>query len=259
MTGETRTIGDARVSFHPAGHVPGSAQIRVEHKGEVWVASGDYKTVDDGLSEPFEPVRCHTFITECTFGLPVFRWRPQAEVMAEVGAWWHETAATGKVAMLGAYSLGKAQRLLAALPEGPGPVLTHGAVEGVTQVLRDAGLALPSGTYLARIVAGAEVHSRKMMLLKISSRGPRKVKCELRGRSVEAKRLATYTAQVQSERPKTLMTRPGLRPKSTRKPRPRTFSKRRSRPRADRVKMPAPIMVPSPMAIPSFKPSSRRR
>ncbi len=141
--GETRQIGDARVSFHPAGHVPGSAQVRVEIGGEVWAVSGDYKTEADGLAEPFAPVRCHAFVTECTFGLPVFRWRPQAEVMAEVGDWWHQTAAAGRVAMLGAYSLGKAQRLLAALPEGPGPVLTHGAVEGVTQVLRDAGLALP--------------------------------------------------------------------------------------------------------------------
>ena len=141
--GEARQIGGSRVSFHPAGHVPGSAQVRVEVAGRVWVVSGDYKTEADGLAEPFEPVRCHAFVTECTFGLPVFRWRPQAEVMAEVCDWWRACAAEGRVAMLGAYSLGKAQRLLAALPEGPGPILTHGAVEGVSAVLRDAGLPLP--------------------------------------------------------------------------------------------------------------------
>jgi putative mRNA 3-end processing factor len=84
--GEVRRIGDAIVSFHPAGHVPGSAQIRVEVAGEVWVVSGDYKVEDDGLSEPFEPVRCHTFISECTFGLPVFRWAPQAEIANRPGS-----------------------------------------------------------------------------------------------------------------------------------------------------------------------------
>ena len=86
--GERRQIGGAIVSFHPAGHVPGSAQIRVEVAGEVWVASGDYKVVDDGLSTPFEPVRCHHFITESTFGLPVFRWPDQAQVAQQINDWW---------------------------------------------------------------------------------------------------------------------------------------------------------------------------
>ncbi|HSF63201.1 MAG TPA: DNA ligase-associated DEXH box helicase, partial [Paracoccaceae bacterium] len=80
--GETRRIGGVTVSFHPAGHVPGSAQIRVERGGEVWVVSGDYKVEPDGLSEPFAPVPCHAFITECTFGLQLFRWAPQAQVAA---------------------------------------------------------------------------------------------------------------------------------------------------------------------------------
>ncbi|HBR83919.1 MAG TPA: DNA ligase-associated DEXH box helicase, partial [Erythrobacter sp.] len=96
--GEVRQIGGAQVSFHPAGHVPGSAQIRVEVDGEIWVASGDYKVVDDGLSDPLEPVRCHHFITESTFGLPVFRWAEQAAVAAEINAWWAGCAAQGKTA-----------------------------------------------------------------------------------------------------------------------------------------------------------------
>lgn len=79
-----RRIGDALVSFHPAGHVPGSAQIRIELRGEVWVVSGDYKTEADGLSEPFEPVRCHSFVTESTFGLPVFRWPDRDRIAAEL-------------------------------------------------------------------------------------------------------------------------------------------------------------------------------
>ena len=84
--GETCQIGAARVSLHPAGHVPGSAQVRVEVGGEVWVVSGDYKVEADGVSEPFAPVACHSFISECTFGLPLFRWQPQAEIAAEIAA-----------------------------------------------------------------------------------------------------------------------------------------------------------------------------
>lgn len=141
--GETREIGGVCFSFHPAGHIPGSAQIRVEHKGEVWVVSGDYKTEKDGLSEPFEPVRCNTFITECTFGLPVFKWRPQAEVLDEINGWWRENAGEGRASVLGAYSLGKAQRLLAGLDPSIGPIFTHGAVENVNGVLRGQGLKLP--------------------------------------------------------------------------------------------------------------------
>ncbi len=137
------TLGAATVSFHPAGHVPGSAQIRVEVGGEVWVVSGDYKTDPDGLSEPFEPVRAHAFISECTFGLPVFTWAPQADVAQAINAWWAGNAAEGKTSVLGAYSLGKAQRLLAAVDPAIGPILTHGAVEGTNAVMRAQGLPLP--------------------------------------------------------------------------------------------------------------------
>ncbi|MBD3662552.1 ligase-associated DNA damage response exonuclease [Sulfitobacter aestuariivivens] len=141
--GEIRQIGDAKVSFHPAGHVPGSAQIRIEVAGEVWVASGDYKVIDDGLSEPFEPVQCHHFITESTFGLPVFRWTEQSDVAADLNAWWRGCAAAGKTAFLGAYALGKAQRLMTMLDPDIGPILTHGAVENTNAVLRDQGIPLP--------------------------------------------------------------------------------------------------------------------
>jgi putative mRNA 3-end processing factor len=144
--GETRQIGGALVSFHPAGHVPGSAQIRVEVGGEVWVVSGDYKLEEDGLSEPFAPVRCDTFITECTFGLPAFRWQPQAVVARQIADWWAANRAEGRISVLGAYGLGKAQRLMAALAaQGlPGPIATHGAIEATTEILRNQGYALPS-------------------------------------------------------------------------------------------------------------------
>lgn len=140
---EVRRIGNAEVSFHPAGHIPGSAQIRVAVGGETWVVSGDYKVEPDGLCEPFEPVRCHTFISECTFGLPVFKWAPQAEVAAELNAWWADNAAQGITTILGAYSLGKAQRLMSLLDPDIGPILTHGAVEATNVVLRGQGLVLP--------------------------------------------------------------------------------------------------------------------
>ncbi len=141
--GKTIRMGDAQVSFHPAGHVPGSAQIRVEVAGQVWVVSGDYKTVSDGLSEPFEPVTCHAFITECTFGLPIFRWTPEDVLTAQINDWWAANAAAGRTAILGAYALGKAQRLLTTVNPDIGPILTHGAIENTNEVLRAQGIALP--------------------------------------------------------------------------------------------------------------------
>jgi len=140
--GEPHRIGDATISFHPAGHVPGSAQIRVEVAGEVWVVSGDYKTTPDGLSEPFEPVRCHTFITESTFGLPIYAWPSEADLAAQINGWWRDTRAKGQTAILGVYALGKAQRVLRMLDPAIGPILTHGAVEATNAVLRAQGIAL---------------------------------------------------------------------------------------------------------------------
>lgn len=152
--GERRRIGGATVSFHPAGHVPGSAQIRVEVGGEAWVVSGDYKVAGDGLSTPWEPVRCHAFVSECTFGLPVFRWPPQAAVAGEINDWWAANAAEGRFSLLGAYALGKAQRLLHMLDPGIGPILTHGAVEATNAVLRAQGLPLPA---TARVAPGLDL------------------------------------------------------------------------------------------------------
>lgn len=168
--GETRRIGNASVSFHPAGHVPGSAQIRVEVAGEVWVVSGDYKLEVDGLSEAFEPVPCHAFISECTFGLPVFRWDPQPDVMAAVNAWWAGCAAAGKTAVLGAYALGKAQRLLAHLNPDQGPILTHGAVEATNSVLRGQGIDLPDTVQVTAEIT-AKTHPGAIVLAPPSALG----------------------------------------------------------------------------------------
>lgn len=141
--GETRQIESATVSYHPAGHVPGSAQIKVTVKGETWVASGDYKTVADGLSEPFEPVPCDAFITECTFGLPVFKWTPQDVLTDQINDWWATNKSAGRYSLLGAYALGKAQRLLTTVNPDIGPILTHAAIENTNDILRAQGIALP--------------------------------------------------------------------------------------------------------------------
>ena len=131
------------VSLHPAGHVLGSAQIRVAGKGETWVASGDYKLESDGVSPGFEPLRCHAFITESTFGLPIYRWRPQAEIFAAIDLWRRENITAGRASILFAYALGKAQRLLAHVDPDLGPIVCHGAIEAINALYRSAGIALP--------------------------------------------------------------------------------------------------------------------
>ncbi|MBU6438491.1 MAG: ligase-associated DNA damage response exonuclease, partial [Betaproteobacteria bacterium] len=142
--GEACTIGSVRLSLHPAGHVLGSAQVRVEHAGKVWVASGDYKTEPDVTCAAFEPVRCHTFITESTFGLPIYRWQPQAELAAQINAWWSANAQAGRASVLLGYSFGKAQRLLSLVDPAIGPILVHGAVETINQAYRASGVPLPA-------------------------------------------------------------------------------------------------------------------
>ncbi len=145
--GESVVLNGVRVSLHPAGHVLGSAQVRLEHGGAVWVVSGDYfaSGADDAnpTCTPFEPVRCDCFVTESTFGLPIYRWRPQAEVFAEVDAWWAANAAAGRPSLLLGYSFGKAQRLLAGVDASIGPIVVHGAVEPLNRAYREAGVALP--------------------------------------------------------------------------------------------------------------------
>ncbi len=144
--GETRTVNGVHISLHPAGHIPGSAQVRLEYQGEIWVVSGDYKVVADGISTPFEPVRCHTFITESTFGLPVYRWQPQEEVIGEIHDWWQANAEAGKASLLIGYALGKAQRLLQYLRDDIGPVYVHGAIALVQDALRSHGVPLRAVT-----------------------------------------------------------------------------------------------------------------
>ena len=141
--GESLSLGDVQISLHPAGHLLVSAQVRVEHQGEVWVVSGDYKTAADPTCEPLEPLRCDVFISESTFGLPIYRWPEPQSVIDDIRAWWQANRDEGLVPILFTYALGKAQRVIASLGEGPGPILCHGAVEAVNACYRASGVHLP--------------------------------------------------------------------------------------------------------------------
>ena len=140
--GEEIRINGVKFSFHPAGHIIGSAQIRVEYKGEVWVVSGDYKTENDELSGNFESIPCHTFITECTFGLPIFNWQPQKKIFNDINNWWAKNKDDGKISNISAYSLGKAQRLISGLNASIGKIYTQVAIEKTNEVIRNSGISL---------------------------------------------------------------------------------------------------------------------
>lgn len=141
--GERVNMNGVDISLHPAGHVLGSAQVRLEFRGEVWVISGDYKLHVDNVAAPFEAVPCHTFVTESTFGLPVYRWPDPAQVMRQIDEWWAANQRAGVVSFLQAYSLGKAQRLLAGLPHVRGPIYVHGSIEQMNAAHLEAGVDLP--------------------------------------------------------------------------------------------------------------------
>jgi len=142
--GETIDMNGVKISLHPAGHIIGSSQVRVEYRGEVWVFSGDYKTEDDGISGKFEPVACNTFITESTFGLPIYKWKKQAEIFDDIRNWVLKNNQEQKTSVLIAYSLGKAQRVLQPLIETGLKIFAHGAVYNVHQTLINNGWQLPA-------------------------------------------------------------------------------------------------------------------
>lgn len=137
-------MNGVKISLHPAGHIIGSSQIRMEYGGETWVVSGDYKLEDDGLSGVFEPVKCHTFISESTFGLPIYHWKPQQEIFEGIINWIAKNKENGKTTILIAYSLGKAQRLLHGLKETAETIYVHGAIWNTHQALLNAGWKLPT-------------------------------------------------------------------------------------------------------------------
>lgn len=140
---ETFYVNGVKVSFHPAGHIIGSAQIRLEYKGRVVVLSGDYKVQDDGLSTPFEPIKCHEFVTESTFGLPIYTWLSVEDQNLQLQNWVLQNQADGKNSVLVGYSLGKAQRIMKAL-EGVAPLHVHYSIGKLNQAYECVGITLPS-------------------------------------------------------------------------------------------------------------------
>lgn len=142
--GEPLKINGVSFSFHPAGHIPGSAQIAVSHKDQKWVVSGDYKLESDGLSIPFETVDCSHFISECTFGLPVYKWPDSKEVLASMKNWIVQNRREGVVSVILAYALGKSQRIIHGLANEAGTAFTHGAVEVNNELLEEIGYHIPS-------------------------------------------------------------------------------------------------------------------
>jgi putative mRNA 3-end processing factor len=142
--GETLEINGVTISLHPAGHIWGSAQVRLEYKGEVWVVSGDYKVRADGVSTPFQPVKCHSFITESTFGLPIYKFPDDADEYTSINDWWRKNNSEAYNSVLFAYSLGKAQRVLTHVDNAIGSIYTHGAIDNVNQLFEATIGPLPA-------------------------------------------------------------------------------------------------------------------
>ena len=149
--GDSISIRGVDVSFHPAGHMLGSAQVRLEHRGQVAVVTGDYKLGTDPTCESWQPVKCHLFVTESTFGLPVYRWQPEQTTVDSINDWWRATRDEGKCCVLYGYAVGKSQRLLAGLDSSIGPIYTHGAVEKGNEAYRKTGVELPETTYVGSV------------------------------------------------------------------------------------------------------------
>ena len=167
--GEAREIGAVRLSFHPAGHILGSAQVRIEQEGSVWVATGDYKREADPTCAPFEPLRCDVLVTEASYALPIFRWDDPRELIGEIHRWWQGNAR--RASLLFCYVLGKAQRILAGLAElTDRPVYVHGALEAMTGVYREAGVRMASTLPVAQTRKGRSF-AGELVLAPITARG----------------------------------------------------------------------------------------
>lgn len=168
--GATTIINGVKISFHPAGHVLGSAQVRVEYKGEIWVISGDYKLMPDATCAAFEPVKCHHFVTEATFALPIYRWQPTEIIFEQINEWWRTNQEKGKVSVIFAYSLGKSQRVMNGIDRTIGKIFTHGAVERLTEAYREMGVDLPKTTY-AGLVESKKEYAGSLIVAPPSAHG----------------------------------------------------------------------------------------
>jgi len=158
-----RTINGVTVSFHPAGHVIGSAQIRLEYKGRVEVFSGDYKTQPDFITTPFEPVKCHSFITESTFGLPVYRWKPEDAIQNELHNWIKYNQSQNRTSVFVGYSLGKAQRIMS-LIDGADEVFVHRSIHNLNEAIASSGYKIPETQLLTSDFNKKEVEGKLIIV-----------------------------------------------------------------------------------------------
>ncbi|WP_299064334.1 ligase-associated DNA damage response exonuclease [uncultured Polaribacter sp.] len=160
---QPKNINRVQVSFFPAGHVIGSAQIRLEYKGYVVVFSGDYKTQPDFISTPYEPVKCHEFITESTFGLPIYKWKKEEELQAELTNWVLQNQQNNRTSVFLGYSLGKAQRIMK-LIEGVDDIYVHSAINNLNNAISGAGIELPKTTLLNYDFKKAAIQNKIVIL-----------------------------------------------------------------------------------------------
>ena len=160
---EPRMINGVQVSFFPAGHIIGSAQIRLEYKGYVIVFSGDYKTQPDFISVPFEPVKCNEFITESTFGLPVYKWKSEATLQAELQNWILQNQQNNRTSVFLGYSLGKAQRIMK-LVEGVDDIYVHSAINNLNNAISDSSISIPDSTLLKPDFKKADIQNKIVIL-----------------------------------------------------------------------------------------------
>jgi putative mRNA 3-end processing factor len=171
---EPKNINGVQVSFFPAGHVIGSAQICLEYKGYVVVFSGDYKTQPDFISTPYEPVKCHEFITESTFGLPIYKWKKEQELQGELTNWVLQNQANNRTSVFLGYSLGKAQRIMK-LIEGVDDIYVHTAINNLNNAISGSGIELPKTTLLDYDFKKVDIQN-KIVILPPALLGSRMIK-----------------------------------------------------------------------------------
>jgi putative mRNA 3-end processing factor len=169
--GETIERNGVRISLHPSGHILGAAQVRIEHAGRIWVVTGDFKRQADPTCPPFEPLRCHGLVMESTFGLPIFRWPAPEQVLDQISRWWTHNRRASKTSLLFAYSLGKAQRILAGL-QPIGPIYLHGAVATVNRVYAQAGITLPAAVPVSEVPDPRQFEGALVVAPPLADQGP---------------------------------------------------------------------------------------
>lgn len=160
---QTKTINGVKVSFFPAGHIIGSVQIKLEYKGKVVVFSGDYKTNPDFITTPFEPVKCHEFITESTFGLPIYSWKEEAELQKQLHQWVLNNQKQNKTSVFFGYSLGKAQRIMS-LVDGIDQVYVHSTINNINQAISKSGIVLPKSKLITSDFNKKDIQNKIVIL-----------------------------------------------------------------------------------------------